>query len=261
MLQDASYEETQMALGRGQGNGDEYLAVRFYMDASLNPQKTEEEGRPIYDDVPWIEIMQPGNKNSIIVRPATEMDKQRFPSHWRMWKDRISDAEIITGTPLSEWPGITRGQVAELSFFNIKTVEQLANMADSNTRNMMGLVSLKEKAKTFLEVAKETATAEALTAANKRIDQLMRQMQDMVAAKSAPVAPEEKIVELVMSGNTLLQELQQDTAFTIAEESVPCGTIDPVEEVLAHIAEGNPNPPPKKKRHRRTKAEIEAAKG
>jgi hypothetical protein len=232
---EATFEESRMALGRGQSNGDEFLAVRFYMDAKLNTQKTENEGRPIYDDVPWIEIMQPGNKNTVIIRPANEMDIKRFPTHWRLWKERTSDAEIISGTPLSEWPGVTRGQVEELSFFNIKTVEQLANMADSNTGAMMGLVTLKQKAQKYLTVAKEASTADALEAANRRIDELMALVQGKVA----------------------------EAAVDNPVDSVPHGTseIDPIEQVLAHIAEGNPNPPPKKKRHRRTKAEIEAAKG
>jgi len=175
--------------------------------------------------------MQPGNKNTVVVRPANARDKQRFPTHWRLWKERTSEEEVISGTRLTDWPGVTRGQVEELSFFNIKTVEQLANMADSNTGAMMELVTLKEKAKKYLGVAKEAATSDALEAANRRIDELMALVQAKGTTVDNPV------------------------------DNSPRGTIDPVEQVLAHIAEGNPNPPPKQKRHRRTKAEIEAAKG
>jgi len=191
MLQEADMDITSIALNSRRYAGDEFLAVRFLLYPKLNQHKTKDAGRPIYEDVEYIEIMQPGNKDNIYLQPATEMDKSRFAQHYKMWKARTSDNESMTiGTPLSEWAGVTRGQAEELSFFNVKTVEQLANMSDANTGNMMGLGNLKEKAKKYLESSQDNATAQALIelrAENAEMRELLKQvMSDKNAQAAAP---------------------------------------------------------------------------
>ena len=61
----------------------------------------------------------------------------------------------------------------KLSFFNIKTVEQLASCADSNAVNIRGFHGLKEKANKFLEVSKAAVDVGHLKdELNKRDDQI-----------------------------------------------------------------------------------------
>ena len=165
----------QGAAGRYQG--DEFLLVKFFTHPRLHPQRSADAGRPIYLDTPYISIMQPGNKDSIVMRPATAMDKSRFAEHWRKFEARTSDTdEAVEGTLLEEWAGVSRAQCEELRYLNVRTVEQLANMSDSNSQNIMGINALKQKAVTFLESAKSNATSDALAAANARIDELMAMM-------------------------------------------------------------------------------------
>ena len=63
----------------------------------------------------------------------------------------------VEGTPLAEWPIMSRSQVEELSFHNVKTVEQLVAMSDSLASQFMGMNGLKAKAKMWLEDSEETA--------------------------------------------------------------------------------------------------------
>lgn len=179
-MQEAEHGVTDMAMNQGRFHGDENLLVKFFTHPRHNKAKSLEEGRPIFEEQPYIQIMQPGNKDSIVVRPATKMDKQRFPEHFRKYEAR-EDQEKMEGTPLTEWPGITRSQCEELKYLNIQTVEQLANVSDTNAQGMMGVALLKSKAGKYLEKAKETATADALNAANARIDELVA----LVEAKTA----------------------------------------------------------------------------
>jgi hypothetical protein len=184
---EADYTLTDSAFSAARGNmnaGDELLLVKFYYEPKLDHDKTETEGRPIYKDVVFIDIRQPGNRDGGIVRPATKDDVNRFPVHYQKFMSR-QDQQAVEGTILSAWPGVTRSQVEELKFFNITTVEQLANLSDSNTGNIMGLVTLKQKAKAYLEASKGNATAEALVAANKRIDELTAMVERLM--DGAPV--------------------------------------------------------------------------
>ncbi len=181
-LQEADMGITNMAMGGTSARyaGDEHLLVKFFTHPKLNATRTAAEGRPIYEEVPYLQVMQPGNKDSIVIRPATAVDKQRFPEHFRKYELR-EDTDGIEGTLLEEWPGVTRSIVEELKYLNIRTVEQLANVSDSNAQNVMGISLLKSKAAAYLEAAKDEATAEALAAANERIDQLMERLEEMAA--------------------------------------------------------------------------------
>ena len=183
-----------------QNAGDELLLVKFFMDPLQNSKKSLEEGRPIFDDVEWISIKSPGSRDER-VRPVRPGDKERFPKHYAAFKNR-TDQEAVSGTPLTEWTGISRSQAEELKFLNIVTVEQLAGCSDQNTQNFKGLQTLKQNAKAFLDAASgrnvelESAlqTIEELKA---RLDALekpkrkRRTKAEMEAEKETTTVPEE----------------------------------------------------------------------
>ena len=178
MLTEADSSLTTMAMNSGRFHGDQYLLVRFFLHPWHNKQRSEEEGRPIYEEKTYIEIMQPGNKDSIVKRPATNMDKQRFAEHFRKFEARSTD-EHIEGTLLSEWPGISRAQVEELKFLNVRTVEQLANIADSNAQNIMGIQGLKTKANKYLEDSKGSVVAAQLADLQEKYEALLEAQNEI----------------------------------------------------------------------------------
>lgn len=175
-MQEAGMSLTQAAFENDSGRyrGDEYLLVKFFTHPRLHPTRSEEEERPIYVDTPYVQIMAPGNKDSIVMRPATDMDKVRFAEHWRKYQAR-EDQEALEGTPLEEVAFISRSQVEELKFLNVRSVEQLANINDSNAQHIMGVAVLKEKANKFLEQAGGHALEDAqamILALNARLEAL-----------------------------------------------------------------------------------------
>lgn len=187
MLQHDDSAFTEMALqgSHGRYKNDDQLRVRFYMHPRKNEARTLAEGRPIFEDCPYVEIMQPGNKDSIIKRPATPMDKARFADRFRRF-EAMQDQEAVEGTPLEQWPGITRAQCEEMKYLNIRTVEQLASVSDSNGQNILGIHALKAKATDYLETAKGEATANALADANAKIEKLESAMQELRASDDQP---------------------------------------------------------------------------
>ena len=185
MIQEADNSLTSMAMNTGRYNGDDTLLVRFFTHPRQNTAKSEAEGRPIFEDTDYIEIMQPGNKDSIIKRPATAMDKQRFAEHFRKYEARQSE-DHIEGTLIEQAPWVTRAQVEELRFLNIRTVEQLAGLSDSNAQGIMGIQALKQKAKKYLETAKDEATAEALAEQKELNTALMARLEALESGDPAP---------------------------------------------------------------------------
>ena len=190
MLAEADMGITSMAMDSSQNSrfaADNVLLVKFFDHPKLNQSRSAEEGRPIYEEIPYIQIMQPGNKDNIIQRPATDMDKHRFAEHFNRYKARASE-DHLEGTLLESWPGVTRSQCEELRFFNVRTVEQLACMSDSNSQGMMGINLLKQKAAAYLEDADANAAKQALADQKTKNEELMA----MIAELSAKVDAQEE---------------------------------------------------------------------
>jgi hypothetical protein len=176
-IAEADYGMTDTAMTRDDPRfkDDDKLFVKFFKHPVKDEAASREEGRPVFREKDYIDIKVPGRKGGAC-RPVRPSDMQRFPRHYEAYKNRTGDEEYIEGTLLEEWPGITRSQCEELKFFNIRTVEQLAGLADSVAGSKMGLLMLKEKAGKYLETAKDEATAEALLHAEQRADSLQAQL-------------------------------------------------------------------------------------
>ena len=134
---------------------DENLLVKFFTKQKEDKTASLAEGRPIFKDIECVDIKVPGQRSGGACRPATYRDKQRFPRHYAAYKQREEMPQ--EGTPLSEWALMSRSQVEELSYHNVKTVEQLLSMSDTLASQFMGMNNLKAKAKSWLEGAEETA--------------------------------------------------------------------------------------------------------
>lgn len=160
-METADFDYKDFETGQ-QAQGDATLLVKFYLKSTPDAAKSAAEGRPMFKEVEYVDIKIPGSRTGGACRPARQKDLERFPRHYAAFKNRIEEPN--DGTPLAEWPAISRSQADELAFFNVKTVEQLAEMSDTNAGQFMGMNALREKAKAWLAKAAEGAPALALAA-------------------------------------------------------------------------------------------------
>lgn len=169
--------------------GDETMLVRFVMQTLEDTRASEEAGRPIFKDVPFVEIMAPGDRE-IFSELANDDHKTRWPKQWEAFETR-QNQDVVEGTPLSEWPGIARSTAEELKFFNIHTLEQLANVNDSNVQNFQGLGTLREKAKRYMSYAGVQAEANAAIELENRLQEMERQLRE----QAETIRTQEAIIE------------------------------------------------------------------
>ena len=148
---------------------DDKLHVRFFMKARIDPAASALQNRPVYKDTPYVEIMMPGEKNNIVVEPVWERHVQRFPTHWAQFQAGVKDQMV--GTPLKVAPFISEAVAEELAFFKIRTIEQLADLADS-AMTFMGARELKAAAQRYLQ---KVSSNEVLL---KRIEELEARLED-----------------------------------------------------------------------------------
>ena len=133
----------------------------------------------------YIEIITPGGKDNIIRRPASDLDMNRFPKHYAAFQNGNGE-DFVEGTPIDLWPHVTVSQAETLKFNGVRTVEQLALMADSLVAGFMGGQTIKAKAKEFVDTLESNAPIaelrEELDQATFRNDQLQAQLTEMNAS-------------------------------------------------------------------------------
>lgn len=154
------------------GDADKSLAVKFYLEPIQNEAKTLEEGRPIFEDQEMVELRVRGDRNNIVIRPVRPDDKKRFRNAYMAFKDE--DQKLRSGTPLSQWPLMSRSFVEELKFLGFYTVEDVAEASELSLSKVNGLRNFQEKAKSFLEYASGGSPVTKLEA---RLDELQSSLE------------------------------------------------------------------------------------
>lgn len=159
---------------------ESHVFVTIYTDAVELKAESEKSGRPIFKDIPFIRITIPGDTNNIIERKLSEEDKRKYPLAWADYQR--GEAQGFIGTPLEQWPQITRAQVKEAKYFECHTVEQLAGLSDSHCQKLgMGFMELREKAKVYLGIAASTAAATAQALENEKLRQEMAELRATIS--------------------------------------------------------------------------------
>lgn len=187
-----------------EGNADSRLAVTFYKRSVKQEDESIAAGRPIFKEFDFVRICVPGDNLTEIDTYAQESHKARFPRQWAHYQNQVAGQEQIIGTPLDQWPLVSRSQADELKGIKFRTVEDVANCSDQQLQRIgmiagMSPHSFREKAKAFLNLASESAEVSAreqeiaqLKAENDRIkaetDAKLSKMQEQMEALLAAVA-------------------------------------------------------------------------
>ena len=167
------------------------LSVQFYMHPLQDAAQTLAKGRPIFKETEYVRIMVPGDKASVVERPVRlgffeTADDQRFAAEYARFKQNKN--QEVTGTPLSEWPPLTRSQVKEMEYFNVRTVEQLAEMSDTHMQKFMGLQSIRDLARRFMQHAEGVAPLTKMQAALDQSANEQATMFEQIQAMSSELA-------------------------------------------------------------------------
>lgn len=191
---EADYGTTEFAYDQQNARAftaDDKLIVHFEMRPHQDKDASLKEGRPIFKDKEYITIIVPGDKNNIVRRPVWKQDLQRFARQYAAFKNNQS--QDVTGTPLEQVAWISRNQVEELKYFHVRTLEQLAEISDTNAQKFMGINSLRQRARDQIQAAKETAPLAQLRAEVEKRETQIGQLNALVEKLTARLeALEEK---------------------------------------------------------------------
>ena len=157
---------------------------RFFLEPVHMAFKSNEAGRPIYEDVEFVQIITPGIAKSQPIEQVNEEHKKRWPREYAVFKDGLT--EPLDGTPIEQWAGMTPSMCLMLKAMHIRTVEEFANISDAVLQDIpMGGRQLRDKAKAYVEAIDTDAPLQAAIAraeaAEAAVASLQRQFDDLKA--------------------------------------------------------------------------------
>ena len=167
-----------MALDSDIHNADSHLHVEFYV-----------YDKEPYKDKPFVRIIVPGDKTTIIDQPVRDDHKQRFARQWLYFQMQNNNAEVI-GVPLTQWvkddpENFNDMQMAELQIFKFQTVEQVATASDSQLQRIgMGAVGLREMARRYLSVKNQSSSQTEIEKMKQEHAEMKEQMAALLAQLS-----------------------------------------------------------------------------
>lgn len=141
-------------------NADSRLAVRFESKPRKNEFLSQQEGRPIFEDIDYITIYVPGDSTLTVVAEVREDHKARFPLQWAHYQNKHADDPRNIGTPISQWPMVTPAMAEELRAMKFFTVESIARASDAQLGNLgmkagMNPLVFRTRAQNYLKVAQD----------------------------------------------------------------------------------------------------------
>jgi hypothetical protein len=158
-----------MALPSDENNADSRLQVRFYKRPVQQEAETLAAGRPIYKEFDFVHICVAGDTLTEIDTYVLQSHKTRFPIQWANYQNRIGkDDQEVVGTPVAEWPLVSKSQAEELRAMKFYTVESIAGASDQQLQRMgmaagMSPYAFRDKAKSFLNLALDSAETDKRT--------------------------------------------------------------------------------------------------
>lgn len=167
--------------------GDEKLAIRFFRKAKQDSEETAKQGRPIFMEVDYIQIMVPGDRTSTVVRPVSQSDIARFEKQYDHWK-KTQEEVMLEGTPLEAWGIMSLAQIEEYRYFGVRTIDQMAVLRDDVCQKIMGGTTLKQKAAKFMQLAKDEAPM-------RKVQAELDKRDTQIATLTAAIADQGKLIK------------------------------------------------------------------
>lgn len=150
--------------------------LTFWEEAKPSGLAEQKLNRILFDKVLFVRINTPGDKSEVTYEVRREYSEEcPHPIHGKVKKNPIpyerfgkyideylskgAGPDVLTGTPLDQWPLIDVRMAALLKHHGVYTVEALEGLSDGQTQGIgMGVRPLVQKAKDWLVSAARSAS-------------------------------------------------------------------------------------------------------
>lgn len=126
-----------------------------------------------------VEILIAGDSKNAPVQKVTDAHRARWPRHYEAFK--AQQTFVGQGTPIEAWGAVDASTARSLRAMNVMTVEQLAEISDSATGNMMGGRTLRDKARQYVAIQSGSVETNKMVAELAERDQKIALLERQVS--------------------------------------------------------------------------------
>jgi len=181
----------------------------FFRREVQNFAKSEQEGRAIFEMHEFVRIMIAGDPHNMHVAPVDATVKARYAVEYARWQETEKHKQEVGGTPLRAWPLMTPEKIAEFEALHIFNVEGLAQLPDVHLSKAFDLREWRERAKAYLEAAKNSAVSAKFAAENERLRATVEELRGQLQQQVAQIAKLIAAHEAAQAQRTVQQEAAQ----------------------------------------------------
>lgn len=161
------------------GGGPSNRVVRFYTRSVRNAAKSNETGRPFFEDKVYVIVHPPGERLNIVDRPATHDDAKLWPVQWAQFQQ--SREQIPEGTPIDMLYPDRPSIASMLKAHGVHTVEQCSELSGPAIDNIgMGAQQYCNDASKYLQMAQKGVGANVLRKELEQRDQQIRGLEHTI---------------------------------------------------------------------------------
>lgn len=177
-----NYQEDYAARVNGSRKQYHGANINFTLETVPDQAATDKaNGVPKFKEVEIITVQYPGGEITPVL--VNDSHRKEYAEQYAAFKAK--EEQPLDGSPLSHWALIPRPVVEELKYFQIKTVEQLAELDDTAKRKIGPLSTWCKKAKEWVKAGTSTQTEvtalrEQLERQTKRSDKLENDLAIMI---------------------------------------------------------------------------------
>lgn len=172
--------------------------IPFFRTETRNTGSFDENGQPIFKTYEVVEIHNPGDRKNNLHLTLKDDTKQRVLeakglwNHYLKWKESTkSNAALVDGTPIDQWPQISREQAELFKYNKIYTIQQLAAAHDGTLAALgAGAFQLRDLARKWTA---DLASRGGATMMAVEIDKLS---QDLIETQRAAASKDDEIAKL-----------------------------------------------------------------
>lgn len=197
--------------------------VKFERRAVEDKAESRKQGKIVYKDEDFALVIPPYSRDRFEAKVErwfenvkTNIRNGRMPQEWLAhWQDgyekfKMGEEMPLNGTSVKNWPAISQSECKRLIAANILTIEDLAQVNDEGIRRLgMGAIELKNKAKAFLQMAKDTGPVVMEMAA-------LRKETEQKDAVIASLAEKIEILTSRLESLTKLNLIEPNTGIDVA---------------------------------------------
>lgn len=122
--------------------------AEFHYQLVLNPRRSAQVGRAVYDDVLYVRLQVRGQTMSIIDRAVRPSDKHEYPTAWAKWQ--AQNEVPAHGTPLAHLPGITPSIDDFFRSAGVRTLEGVVEMDEKDLLGAPNGLAIQARARAYL---------------------------------------------------------------------------------------------------------------